>query len=162
VVWRILQWAARLFLAALFVYAGYVKLKEPFLFEMAVDSFQLLPPWGVIAVAKILPWLEIALGLVLLVGWKLPYFAGFTTLLLGFFLGMMAISYARGTEAVCGCFGYGEPVSPRTLARDTALFAVAVYLTVHSWKTRRSRHAAEMAPSATPSSADPAAHSPTA
>jgi hypothetical protein len=53
----------------------------------------------------------------------------------------MAISYARGTGAVCGCFGYGEPVSPATLARDTAFFAVAVYLTIHSWKARRA-HAA--------------------
>jgi len=150
VLWRILQWLARLFLGALFVYAGYVKLKEPFLFEMAVDSYQLLPSWGVIAVARALPWMEIALGLVLLAGWKLPYFATFSTLLLGFFLALMAIAYSRGTEAVCGCFGYGEPVSPRTLVRDTALFGVAVYLTVFSWRARLRRSAAEPAPAFTP------------
>lgn len=135
--WRTLQWLARLFLAGLFVYAGYVKLQSPFLFEMAVDSYQLLPATGVIVLARTLPWLEIALGALLLVGWKLPYFATFTALLLGFFLGTMAITYSRGIEATCGCFGFGEQVSPRTLARDAGLFAVAVYLAVYSWKRRR-------------------------
>ncbi|HWP84632.1 MAG TPA: MauE/DoxX family redox-associated membrane protein [Terriglobia bacterium] len=134
--WRILQWFARLFLGALFLYAGYAKLREPFLFEMAVDSYQLLPPWGVIAVARTLPWLEAALGLALLVGWQLPYFASFTCLLLGFFLSLMAISYARGVEATCGCFGLGEPVGPYTLARDAALFGVSLYLAVRAWLSR--------------------------
>jgi hypothetical protein len=96
-------------------------------------------------VARVLPWLEVVLGVALAGGWKLPYFAGFTTLLLGFFLVMMAVAYSRGTEAVCGCFGYGEPVSPRTLARDTAFFAVALYLTIDSWKTIRTRRRATAA-----------------
>lgn len=136
--WRVLQWLARLFLAGLFLYAGYFKVRNPFLFEMAVDSYQLLPARGVIIVARTLPWLEIALGLSLLAGWKLPYFATFTAVLLGFFLATMAIAYSRGIEATCGCFGLGEQVGPRTLARDTGLFAVAVYLAAYSWRRRRS------------------------
>jgi len=149
VVWRVLHWGSRLFMGGLFVYASYEKLKEPFLFEMAVDSYQLLPPWGVIFVARTLPWLEMALGLVLLAGWKLPHFASFAALLIGFFLALMAISYARGVEATCGCFGFGEPVGPWTLTRDSMLFAVALYLAVSSWKGRRA--AAASAP--TPASA---------
>ena len=50
--WRIFEWTARLGLGALFIYAGYVKLRNPFLFEMAVDGYQLLPPAGVIGVAR--------------------------------------------------------------------------------------------------------------
>ncbi len=133
----ILEWAARLFLGILFVYAGYAKLAEPFLFEMAVDSYQMLPVGAVIFVARTLPWLEVLLGLLLIRGWKLFYGAGFTTLLLGFFLTMMGISYARGVEATCGCFGIGEPVSPATLARDTGFFLVAVFLTVSAWYRRK-------------------------
>ena len=141
-------------MGGMFVYAGYAKLiQPPFLFEMAVDSYQILPAWGVLAVAHTLPWLEVALGLVLLSGWKLRYFSGFATLLLGFFLTLMAISYSRGVEATCGCFGGGEPVSPWTLTRDSMLFLVAVYLTIYSWKTGLSA-----APSAaTVSEAEPAA-----
>ena len=144
--WRILQWLARLFLAGLFLTAGYVKLRNPFLFEMAVDSYQLLPPTGVIIVARTVPWMEIALGLLLLVGWKLPYFATFTALLLGFFLTMMGIAYSRGIEATCGCFGFGGQVSSRTLARDAGLFGIAVYLAVYCWKRRRVSSSATVSP----------------
>jgi uncharacterized membrane protein YphA (DoxX/SURF4 family) len=134
--WRILEWSARLGLGALFIYAGYAKLQNPFVFEMAVDGYQLLPPAGVIVVARGLPWLEVVLGLVLWTGWKLPYSATFTALLLGTFLVMMGITYARGIEAQCGCFGTGEPISPRTLARDSLIFAVAAVLAGRAWRRR--------------------------
>ncbi len=133
--WRIFEWTARLGLGALFIYAGYVKLGSLFLFEMAVDGYQLLPPTAVIVVARSLPWLEVALGLLLWTGWKLPYSATFTTLLLGVFLVTMAVTYARGIEAVCGCFGTSEPISPRTLARDSLIFAVAATLAGYAWFT---------------------------
>ncbi len=116
---RVLEWICRLVLGALFVFAGYTKLGSPVLFEMAVDTYQLLPPVGVIVVARSLPWLELVLGMLLLRGWKLKYVATFTALLLGAFLLTMSITYARGIEANCGCFGFGEPISPRTLARDS-------------------------------------------
>ena len=144
--WRVFGWIARLGLGALFIYAGYAKLQNPFVFEMAVDGYQLLPPAGVIVVARGLPWLEVVLGLVLWTGWKLPYSAAFTTLLLGAFLVMMGITYARGIEAACGCFGSSEPISPRTLARDSLIFAVAAALAGRAWRQRRRK--AEPAPSA--------------
>jgi len=134
--WRIFGWIARLGLGALFIYAGYAKLQNPFVFEMAVDGYQLLPPTGVIVVARGLPWLEVVLGLVLWTGWKLPYSATFTTLLLGAFLVMMGITYARGIEAACGCFGTSEPISPRTLTRDSLIFAVAAVLAGRAWRQR--------------------------
>ena len=134
--WRILEWIARLGLGALFIYAGYAKLRNPFVFEMAVDGYQLLPPAGVILVARGLPWLEVVLGLALWTGWKLHYSATFTTLLLGAFLVMMGITYARGIEAACGCFGTSEPISPRTLARDSLIFALAAVLAGRAWWRR--------------------------
>ncbi|MBI3934473.1 MAG: DoxX family membrane protein [Acidobacteria bacterium] len=143
-IWRFFYWFARLFMGGIFLYAGYAKIQQPFLFEMAVDSYQMLPPWAVIAVARTLPWLEAVLGLVLISGWKLPYFSASATLLLGFFLALMGISYARGVEATCGCFGGGEPVSPWTLTRDSMMLLVAVYLAVYSWKSRRSRSGAAL------------------
>ncbi len=146
--WRIFEWIARLGLGALFIYAGYAKARNPFLFEMAVDGYQLLPPTGVIVVARGLPWLEVALGLLLWTGWKLPYSATFTSLLLGAFLVTMAVTYARGIEAACGCFGTSEPISPRTLARDSLIFAVAAVLAGRAWRQclRKSSPATAAAP----------------
>ena len=117
--------------------AGFTKVFPPehrFLFEMTVSAYRLLPEWGVIVVARALPWLEMGLGLVLMFGWLQRYVAAFVALLLGFFIVVMSITYARGVEVNCGCFGFGEAVSPLTLARDSGLLLMAVYLAVTPWR----------------------------
>ena len=134
--WRVLQWICRIVLGALFVYAGYTKVTHHLLFAMTVDTYQLLPVWGVRLVAAVLPWLEIVLGALLLVGWKLQYFGTFTALLLAAFIAAMSITYARGIEANCGCFGLGEPITPYTLTRDSFMLAMAVYMAVTAWRWR--------------------------
>jgi uncharacterized membrane protein YphA (DoxX/SURF4 family) len=139
---KVLHWASRVFLAGIFFYAGYTKTQfadpaAPFLFEMAVDGYQLLPAWAVIAVARTLPWLEIALGVMLLVGWQLRYIATFCAALLGAFIAMMGITYLRGIEASCGCFGLGEPITPMSLLRDTLFLAPAIFLAVQAWRESR-------------------------
>lgn len=137
-----MEWCCRLFVAGLFIVAGYAKLAHRFEFELAVESYQILPVWGVIAVAHALPWLEVVLGLLLLRGWQLHWFATLSTALLAFFLATMAITFARGVQATCGCFGLGEPVSPRTLLRDTLFFLPSLYLAVVSWlRVRRGKTA---------------------
>lgn len=130
---RLLGWVCRLVLGGLFVFAGYTKLRNPLLFEMAVDTYRLLPSAGVIAVAWSLPWLEVLLGILLLVGWKISYVSSFTALLLAGFLLTMGITYTRGIEANCGCFGFGERISPLTVGRDSLLFVMALFLAGYSW-----------------------------
>ena len=77
---RAVIWIGRLVIAAFFIYAGYAKIFLPIMhprppirlalsfFAMQVDSYQLLAPWAVSFVAHTLPFAEIALGLLLLVG----------------------------------------------------------------------------------------------
>jgi uncharacterized membrane protein YphA (DoxX/SURF4 family) len=134
---RLIRWVCRLVLGVLFIFAAYTKLRNPLLFEMAVDTYRLLPPLGVIIVARSLPWLELLLGILLLAGWKMRYVATFTALLLGAFLVTMAITYRHGIEANCGCFGFGERISPLTLARDSILFCMAVFLASYAWWHQR-------------------------
>ena len=131
---KVVEWCCRLFVGGLFVIAGYAKLASRFEFELAIESYQLLPVWGVIAVASALPWFEVALGMLILRGWKMHWFSTAATALLGFFLVTMAITFLRGVEATCGCFGLGEPVSPRTLLRDTFFFLPSAYLTFSAWR----------------------------
>ena len=40
--------------------------------------------------------------------------------------------YFRGAGIDCGCFGVGEPLSAKTLARDGALLAAAIALVVYA------------------------------
>src|SRR6476661_6646291 len=109
--------ALRLVLGAVFVYAAYTKLRQSWLlFALSIDSYQLLPEWAVLALARTLPWLELLLGLLLLSGFWLRYASIVATLVLGVFFGVMIVAYGRGAGIDCGCFGVGEALSIRTLA----------------------------------------------
>lgn len=136
---RVLGWICRLALAGIFLYAGFVKLYPTinlYKFMMDISTYQLLPDWGVQFVAYTLPPFEVALGLLLLSGWKLRYSAAVAGALLTAFMVAMGITYARGIEAACGCFGSDEIISPYTLARDSGILLMAIFLTVHAWRSR--------------------------
>jgi uncharacterized membrane protein YphA (DoxX/SURF4 family) len=128
-----LQLLLRLVLGAVFVYAAYTKLRQSWLlFALSIDSYRLLPEWGVLALARALPWLELALGFLLIGGVWLRYASIAATLLLALFFGVMVWSYARGAGIDCGCFGVGEALSLKTLARDGALLLASVALIAFS------------------------------
>ena len=144
---RILKLALRIALAAVFLYAAYTKLRQPWLvFAMSIDSYQLLPEWAVLFVARTLPWFELAIGIALLIGIWLRYVSAAATLLLAVFFGIMLMSYGKGMGIDCGCFGVGEPLTAKTLIRDGSLLVAAVALTVLSFQKRSVR---DMAPSLT-------------
>jgi uncharacterized membrane protein YphA (DoxX/SURF4 family) len=149
---RALLWIGRLILAGIFIYAGYAKLFLPSvhprppigvalsLFALQVDSYQMLPPWAVNVVAHTLPFAEVALGLLLLVGWQLRVWATLSSLiLLGFFVAVVR-SYALGLEINCGCFANPEPLSLKTVIRDGMLVAVSLCVTIGAYVPARAPH----------------------
>ena len=144
--WLIL--AGRLLLAAVFLYAAYSKLRPPIhpppplsvslsLFAMQIDSYQLLPAWAVSPLARTLPFLELALGILLLIGWPLRLVAGVTSALLLVFFGVMLRTYLKGLEINCGCFGPGETLSWKTLLRNGLLLGVSFALSVAAFRAPR-------------------------
>ncbi len=127
--WLILT--LRVLLGAVFCYAAWTKLRQPWLlFAMSIDAYRLLPSWAVFAVARTLPWLELSVGALLLAGWLVRWSAPATTLLLALFYTAMFRAWGAGGGIDCGCFGVGEQVSPLTLTRDGALLAASITLTV--------------------------------
>ncbi len=133
---RVLLLIWRLCLGALFLYAAYTKLRHPWaLFAMSVNSYQVLPDWAVMLVARTLPWAELVLGIWLVTGYKLHYAAAAASALLLFFFSLMLRSYFKGLGIDCGCFGFGEKLGPRTLARDGALVLFALALAVLALRT---------------------------
>jgi len=136
-----MRWVLRLLrfaMGGVFLYAAYTKLREPWLmFAMAIDAYQLLPEWAVLAVARTLPWFELALGLVLLSGYKMKYAAAAASGLLGAFFAVMVWAFLKGMNVDCGCFGAGDPLGPRTLIRDGILLAGALWLTVLAFRPVR-------------------------
>ena len=127
----------RLLLACVFLYSAYTKLRQPWLlFAMSVDSYGLLPEWAVLLVARTLPWLELLLGLTLASGYALPYAALFASAQLLLFFSVLVRSYFKGLGIDCGCFGVGEALTPKTLARDGLLLAGAILLTISAFRWR--------------------------
>jgi len=136
---RRLRLALRLVLAAVFIYAAYTKLRQPWLlFALSIDSYQLLPQWAVLTVARTLPWLELLVGLLLVSGFGLRYVALVTSAQLVIFLAVMLRAYAKGLGIDCGCFGAGEALTYKTLIRDGLLTAGAIVLTVSAFQSQRS------------------------
>jgi uncharacterized membrane protein YphA (DoxX/SURF4 family) len=146
----IFRWAViagRLLLGGIFIYAAYTKLREPFLlFAMSINAYKLVPEGVAVALARVLPWAELVLGLALVAGIFQRLSTLAATSLLGVFFTIMAHAYKPGQGAdqiSCGCFGIGEAISPRTLARDGALLALSVALTIAAfWSARQKRLAA--------------------
>jgi len=129
----------RIAVGGVFVYAAWVKLREPWtLFAISIDAYHVLPEWAVLAVARVLPWLELLLGVVLIAGFWRRVSTTAAAVLLALFFGLMVRAYARGETIDCGCFGPGEAISPITLLRDGALLGAAVLLAGLAW--RRSPH----------------------
>jgi hypothetical protein len=91
-------------------------------------------------VAHTLPFAEIALGLLLIIGWRLRIWAVLSTLLiLGFFAAVVR-SYAAGMQINCGCFATPEPLTLWTVIRDGALAALALAMTVFAFIEARKPH----------------------
>lgn len=135
---RVLILLARIALAAVFLYAAYMKLRDPWMiFAMEIDAMHVVPGNMVEPVARTMPWLELAIGLLLLTGLQLRYVASAATALLGFFFTLLLILYVRGFQGDCGCFGPGEQLGPKTLARDGALVLLSIWVTWQAFSASR-------------------------
>jgi uncharacterized membrane protein YphA (DoxX/SURF4 family) len=125
---RVLHWLCRLVLAGVFIYSGYIKINATLQFAVAISGYKLVPEDYVFTLARYLPWLEILLGLAILIGWKIRYFSMAAAALLIFFIVILVITISRGIEANCGCFGLDERISPRTIVRDSLILIPALFL----------------------------------
>jgi uncharacterized membrane protein YphA (DoxX/SURF4 family) len=128
---------ARLALAGVWLYAGASKIGDLAASGRAVAAYRLLPHDVAVAVGAALPFVELALGALLLIGFATRVSASVSAGLLTVFSFGIASAWARGLRIDCGCFGGGgelaagrSPTYGWELARDLALIAVAVFLAV--------------------------------
>lgn len=121
----------RIVLGAVFVVAGVLKLPDPGAAERAIRAYRLLPELLVAPVAFGLPILELAFGLLLVVGVLVRPAAAAAAVLLVVFLAGVISAWARGLQIDCGCFGGGGEVAadqtayPGEVARDLGLLLMA-------------------------------------
>jgi putative oxidoreductase len=132
-----IAWVLRVFLGGFYVVAGAVKIPDPGKFAGAVANYRLLPHELINLVAITLPWIEIAAGLLLIIGiWRISS-AWLINLMTLMFIAAIAAAVARGLSIECGCFGTvgGRKVGLWAIAEDVALLAGGLWMIWH-W-TRR-------------------------
>jgi uncharacterized membrane protein YphA (DoxX/SURF4 family) len=130
---------ARLGLAAVFLVSGVLKAVDQDATYVAVRAYEVLPRAGVALVAGVLPWLEIALGLVLLAGVATRVAAAVFAALLLVFVAGVTQAWARGLSIDCGCFGGGGAVDPDQTAYGTELLRDTGFLLMAAWLVVRPR-----------------------
>jgi len=104
------------------------------IFAIAVNGYGVLPDWAVTPVAYGVIALETVLAILLISGVGLRWSSAAASGLLLFFFCIMLRAYFLGMSIDCGCFGPGDALSAKTLARDGALLALALGLTVAAFK----------------------------
>ncbi|MHA6631551.1 MauE/DoxX family redox-associated membrane protein [Pseudonocardia sichuanensis] len=130
---------ARLGLAAVWLISGGLKAADPDQTYVAVRAYDVLPTAGVEVVAALLPWLELALGLLLVAGIGTRLVAVLSAVLLLAFVAGVTQAWARGLSIDCGCFGGGGAVEPGETAYVQELLRDAGFLLMAGWLIVRPR-----------------------
>lgn len=125
---------SRLILGGVLLAAGLLKYQHLDKSQMAVRAYELLPVSLANILGIVLPFVEIAVGVLLVIGAAIRISALVGGVLMGAFMIGIAQAWARGLSIDCGCFGGGGQVEPGTanylpeLLRDGGLALLAIYL----------------------------------
>ena len=127
----------RLGLATVWLVAGGSKVGDLAASGRAVNAYQLFPYDLATILGAALPFVEIALGVLLLLGLATRLAAGISAVLLGLFIAGIASAWIRGLNIDCGCFGSGgelpagqRPTYGLELVRDLGFLLLAGFLLV--------------------------------
>jgi uncharacterized membrane protein YphA (DoxX/SURF4 family) len=155
---RAIMWIGRLILGPVFIYAGYSKAFLPndhfwpwffFKFSLAtnianfafqVEAFKLLPPWGVQFVAHTLPFTEIILGVLVLIGWRLRIWSTLLALIMCGFSVVVTRAFLLHMNINCGCFSTPQPIDLTKVLEDAAMALLAVVTAIFAIIESRKPH----------------------
>ena len=125
---------ARLILGIVLLVAGALKVPNLPKSAMAVRAYELLPIPIANFLGYTLPWIEIGLGLLLIVGVTVKISGALGGLTMLAFIIAIAQAWARGLSIDCGCFGGGGAIDPEDtkylseIIRDIGLMALGIFL----------------------------------
>jgi uncharacterized membrane protein YphA (DoxX/SURF4 family) len=124
----------RLVLGGVLLVAGALKVGNPQKSAMSVRAYEVLPIDIANFFGYVLPWFEIGVGALLILGVavKISALLGGATMLI--FILAISQAWARGLSIDCGCFGGGGAIDPsqtkylEEILRDFGLLLMAIYL----------------------------------
>jgi uncharacterized membrane protein YphA (DoxX/SURF4 family) len=124
----------RLTLGGVLFVAGYLKVDKLEVSQMAVRSYELLPIPIANFLGQSLPFFEVVIGLLLILGAATRVVAALGGFTMFIFIIAIGQAWARGLNIDCGCFGGGGTVAPgetrylQEILRDAGLVAMALFL----------------------------------
>lgn len=124
----------RLILGGVLIVAGALKVGNLQKSAMAVRAYEMLPIWMANFLGYSLPWIEIGIGALLVVGVAVRIMGLFGALIMLAFIIAIAQAWARGLSIDCGCFGGGGAIDPEDtkylseIIRDIGLLGIGVFL----------------------------------
>jgi len=125
---------ARLILGFVLLVAGALKVPNLPKSAMAVRAYEMLPIPIANFLGYTLPWIEIGLGLLLIVGVTVKISGALGALTMLAFIIAIAQAWARGLSIDCGCFGGGGTIDPEDtkylseIIRDIGLMGLGIFL----------------------------------
>jgi len=121
----------RLFLGFLFLYSALDKILYPAKFAEVIYNYRLLPVELLNICAMIVPWIEITIGITLLLGVWVTASALLLSGLTIVFIGLLLSAIVRGLNIECGCFSLdaeGSLVSWKRIFEDILILIGGIYL----------------------------------
>lgn len=116
-------------LALLFLLAARHKISAQRRFEAQLAAYRILPESLVTPVARVLPWIEIAVAASLLFAITRPFGATMAATLLAMYAVAMGINLSRGRSQIdCGCGDTPQALSGLLLLRNSVLAVGALLL----------------------------------
>jgi len=84
--------------------------------------------------AIVLPWIELASGVMIVIGWRTRAASLLIAGMMAVFLAAIIMALAKGLEMSCGCFAsqamVEDPISWKTVLRDLGWLAIPLYVLV--------------------------------
>jgi uncharacterized membrane protein YphA (DoxX/SURF4 family) len=124
---------ARLLLGAMWLYYSLPKLAQPSQNVASVRDFQILPSGLVTPFAYAQPYVELAFGLLLIVGLGTRLVALLSAILLLCYIGGIISLGARGISISCGCGGGGGQVAEGQTRYTLDVLRDVLYLIPALW-----------------------------
>ena len=123
----------RVVLGFLFIYAALDKIYYPPKFAEVIYNYRVLPVELLNICAIVVPWIEVFIGLTLLLGILVDVSALLLSGITVFFIAMIITAIARGLNIECGCFtldSEGSLVSWKRVVEDVFILTGGVYLLI--------------------------------
>ena len=124
---------ARLYLGMVFLLACYHKILHPGTFAVDVATYQFLPLSTVNLFALTVPWIELVVGIMLVLGLRVQACGLIVSGLMVSFMVALGWALHLGLDMSCGCFASqaateDDPISWHTLVRDSVWLVLGLYV----------------------------------